>query len=567
VHGVGKEHRSRPFVEAVTRSASCAPAACLASLLQPSSTSPASVLHTYQMSEPVPESKPANVSELKPASVPEPAEDPWRVAFVEFEKRDTKMVADYREEIDTLLVFVRRRHRVCIPELTTLTSQAGLFSAVLTAFVVESYQSLQEDYTKTSVDLLRQISSQLANSSFPAAPNPSPFQAQRSDVRVNVCWFVSLLLSLVVALFGIFLKQWMRAYMKWTDVTPDREAVAIRQLRYRSLETWRLAAILALLPTLLQLSVILFLSGLLIFLSNLDRKVAHVKAVLLVITFFLVATVSILPAISRSCRFRSPLSEIIAVTFWRALDYALMSLLVIFVFILSGFRYSPNSDGGLWIQVANWWHVHPKIASWVQADERVVARYNKREDDVTISMHVGAMVRLFCTTQSQQLWSVVLTAIMAECPADNFIHMDPMKQRIYFDQVWWPVLGHVSMRKSDACRLNPDDPRTVTVEFECLSSSMKDCWVSFLLHIKDLVCVARSAGVAEFYMISCLATIESTGGPQCMQAFMDVLGAQYANFNEPHLDSIMYCLEHKYSRTAPLLDWLSGLSSPGRTVS
>jgi hypothetical protein len=278
-------------VEAVPPANSCAPAASHASLLQPLSPSPPSVSHTCRMSEPVP------VPESKPETMSEPAPDPWRAAFVEFEKRDVKMVKDFHEEIDTLLVVVRRPHRLFISELTTSTSQAGLFSAVLTAFVVESYQSLQEDLAQTSVDLLRHISHQLANSSYPSAPDSSQFQAQQSDVRVNVCWFVSLLLSLVVALFGIFLKQWMRTYMKWTDVTPDREAVVIRQVRYRGLETWRLGTILTLLPTLLQLSVILFLSGLLVFLWNLDRMVAIVMAVLLGITFFLVAAVTVLPAV------------------------------------------------------------------------------------------------------------------------------------------------------------------------------------------------------------------------------------------------------------------------------
>jgi hypothetical protein len=265
------------------------------------------------MSEPVPDPK--------LSSTLEPAEDPWRVAFVEFEKRDTKMVADYREEIDTLLVFVRRPRRLFIFRLISLALQAGLFSAVLTAFVVESYQSLQEDYTQTSVDLLRHISRQLANSSLPAAPEPALFQAQRSDVRVNACWFVSLLLSLVVALFGIFLKQWMRTYMKWTDVTPDREAVSLRQSRYCSLESWRLGAILALLPTLLQLSVIVFLSGSLIFLSSLDRTVVVVMITFTSIAFFLVAAVTVLPAFSHSCLYRSLLSEILAIPFLRVADY------------------------------------------------------------------------------------------------------------------------------------------------------------------------------------------------------------------------------------------------------
>jgi hypothetical protein len=55
---------------------------------------------------------PESVTEPKLASVPEPAEDPWQVAFVEFKTRDEKMVKDYQEEIDTLLVFVRHLHHV-----------------------------------------------------------------------------------------------------------------------------------------------------------------------------------------------------------------------------------------------------------------------------------------------------------------------------------------------------------------------------------------------------------------------------------------------------------------------
>jgi hypothetical protein len=51
----------------------------------------------------------------------EPAEDPWHVAFLEFKTRDEKMVKEYQEEIDTLLVFVRRRHCLFTPGLTTLT--------------------------------------------------------------------------------------------------------------------------------------------------------------------------------------------------------------------------------------------------------------------------------------------------------------------------------------------------------------------------------------------------------------------------------------------------------------
>jgi hypothetical protein len=56
------------------------------------------------MSEPPPESKSVGMAE--------PDKDPWRAAFVEFKTRDEKMVKDYQEEIDTLLVFVRSSHRL-----------------------------------------------------------------------------------------------------------------------------------------------------------------------------------------------------------------------------------------------------------------------------------------------------------------------------------------------------------------------------------------------------------------------------------------------------------------------
>jgi hypothetical protein len=532
----------------------------LASLLQPLSASPPSGSHTCRMSE--------SVHESKPPSTPGPAEDPWRVAFDEFKKRDEKMVKDYQEEIDTLLVFVRCPHHLFIFRLITLTSQAGLFSAVLTAFVVESYQSLQEDLAQTSVDLLRHISHQLANSSFPAATDSSQFQAHRSDVRVNVCWFVSLLLALVVALFGIFLKQWMRTYMKWTDVTPDQDAVALRQFRYRSLETWRLGAILALLPTILQLSVILFLSGLLVFLWNLDRMVADVMAVLLAITFFLVTAATFLPVVLRSCPFRSPLSEILAVVFWRVADYAKFLCKAVRAFIESGWTYSPDSRQ--WRFLSEQWHNYSKITSWVKADEGVMTRYNINcWAQGHLSMDVGAMVHLCCTTQSQSLWSAAIAAITAEDLANDWALY---RNRAYKNEVWWPLLGHISrFTENDVV----SEDKTIfepLFAFRRLSLTMKRCWVNFLSHSKTIACHSQSTTVAVSHMICCLvASTESTTDGSCMQAFVEVLEAQFPNFKESQINYIKTFLFYAQSIRGCQLDALfnsiSGLSFIVRIVS
>ncbi|EEB98005.1 hypothetical protein MPER_02568 [Moniliophthora perniciosa FA553] len=60
----------------------------------------------------------------------------WERMLKEVSRHDEDMVKGWRDDIDTLLVF------------------AGLFSAVVTAFVIESYQWLDEDPADTTVTLL-----------------------------------------------------------------------------------------------------------------------------------------------------------------------------------------------------------------------------------------------------------------------------------------------------------------------------------------------------------------------------------------------------------------------------
>ncbi|EKM54919.1 uncharacterized protein PHACADRAFT_60661, partial [Phanerochaete carnosa HHB-10118-sp] len=69
----------------------------------------------------------------------------WRKMDGVVRKADKGKVKNCKEDIDTLLVF------------------AGLFSAVLTAFVIESYHNLQPDTSTETVTLLRQISLQLTS--------------------------------------------------------------------------------------------------------------------------------------------------------------------------------------------------------------------------------------------------------------------------------------------------------------------------------------------------------------------------------------------------------------------
>jgi hypothetical protein len=50
-----------------------------------------------------------------------PTKDPWHIAFDEFVTRDKKMVNDFREEVDTLLVVVRGLDLLFVLGLMTFT--------------------------------------------------------------------------------------------------------------------------------------------------------------------------------------------------------------------------------------------------------------------------------------------------------------------------------------------------------------------------------------------------------------------------------------------------------------
>ncbi|KAJ7663731.1 hypothetical protein DFH06DRAFT_1041945, partial [Mycena polygramma] len=70
----------------------------------------------------------------------------WAIYVAEAEKYDKGLVESWRSDMDGMLIF------------------AGLFSASLTAFLIESYKTLNSDSGDTTVKLLAQISQQLAAS-------------------------------------------------------------------------------------------------------------------------------------------------------------------------------------------------------------------------------------------------------------------------------------------------------------------------------------------------------------------------------------------------------------------
>ncbi|KAK7030320.1 hypothetical protein VNI00_014242 [Paramarasmius palmivorus] len=191
----------------------------------------------------------------------------------EVKKYDDGMALGRRDDIDTLLVF------------------AGLFSAIVTAFLIESYQWLSED---TTVIILTQISQQLNGTQS----EPAPFTPDASSIRINCFWFLSLIFSLTSALFGLLCKQWLREHQHDVPTRTAAENLALRQLRRDSFEKWGVASFLSALPILLEIALVFFFVGVLDLLWTLQPVVFGICLAAISLTVGLYVLTTILPTIT-----------------------------------------------------------------------------------------------------------------------------------------------------------------------------------------------------------------------------------------------------------------------------
>ncbi|KAJ3935999.1 MAG: hypothetical protein NXY57DRAFT_957693 [Lentinula lateritia] len=200
--------------------------------------------------------------------------DPWEESMKRVDLYDDEMCRGWKEDVDTLLVF------------------AGLFSAAVTAFIIESYKWLQPNNLDFNLQLLQHIAVQL-NTQIPTS-SQQDFSAA-SAVRINAVWFLSLIFSLSTVLLGILCKQWLREHRRDTPVSSSKEALELRQLRFESLEKWGIPALLASLPLFLQLALVLFFYGLLDLLWSLNVVVAAICTVAAAISVSIPFLTTILP--------------------------------------------------------------------------------------------------------------------------------------------------------------------------------------------------------------------------------------------------------------------------------
>lgn len=241
-------------------------------------------------------------------------------------------------------------------------------------------------------------------------PADASFTASRTDVWVNSLWFVSLALSLSTALLAVIAKQWLRQYSSFIPGSARTRALT-RQLRYVGLEKWGVRLIISLLPTILHVSLFLFMSGLVVFLLPLNNALACIIAV---IAGFLCATYVItnfLPVIFHQCPYRTPLSEILN-TLYRATQALFLFPWLYFLTLLEHLNVATHDDfkdlGPEWVDK----QVEGFTGGWFRS-LREVERARANEVDkwgrpLGIS---GALVWLAQTTPDMSAKAIIAEAV------------------------------------------------------------------------------------------------------------------------------------------------------------
>ncbi|KAJ7143670.1 hypothetical protein C8R46DRAFT_919548, partial [Mycena filopes] len=226
----------------------------------------------------------------------------WAVYISEADKYDKSLVESWRGNMDGMLIF------------------AGLFSASLTAFIIESYKTLTPDSGDTTAALLKQISGQLAASASGTTfevPPQATFVGNTpgvSSVVCNVLWFTSLGFSLACALVATLVEQWARDFIQRAEMRPSPiKRARIFSYLYYGLKRFNMHLVVEVVPLLLHMSLVLFFAGLIAFLLPIHAAIMGVAAALLGIIVVMYCYLTILPLLSFDSPYRTPLSSVL----WR----------------------------------------------------------------------------------------------------------------------------------------------------------------------------------------------------------------------------------------------------------
>ena len=184
--------------------------------------------------------------------------------------------------------------------------QAGLFSAVASAFIIDIQQELRPDYNEMSFTVLTMLlntTSGIPNHrDIPAISSP-----KASAIQVQSILFGSLASALLASFLAMLGKQWLNLHVQGSLVDRSRH----RELRMRGMITWRFKFVMECLPLAMQFSLLLLGYALARYVWDLSRTVSAVIAAFTAFGALFYLFIVFAATAWKTCPFQTPVSLVL----------------------------------------------------------------------------------------------------------------------------------------------------------------------------------------------------------------------------------------------------------------
>jgi len=331
------------------------------------------------------------------------------------------------EQMDTILIFVGLTSLRRQPEL--MHRQAALFAGFLSSFLIELLGRLEPDPMDIIQDVLIYQTQMMRNSSL--GPYVAPdFSPPEHIVIVNALFYASLGVMILAAFIAMLIKSWVREFDRGLKAMslPEQRAKT-REFRYLGMEHWRLPEMVGALPLLIQISLLLFSLGLVLFLFHVSKPSFGVTTAILGIGICYYTTTTCISVFVTSSPFRSPLSRTLATMYQRVHDYFCPG---VYDFVRSDMDITPATALG---RVRRFIQIFLRKSRPYPEDNFTTPVTETQMDEVQLSTVASALKRIHDSAPDSQ-HSEALQSSVWQVAGSATLSTPPL-----FDLPYWILLG------------------------------------------------------------------------------------------------------------------------------
>ena len=192
------------------------------------------------------------------------------------------------------------------------SEQAGLFSAVSSAFIIDVQSNLQPDPNEMTATYLRILIHSMNNSLFPDAdPSSAIWTGPPPEiVTVQSLLYASLATSLFAAFIAMLGKQWVSRYLRKQGGSAAEKS-RDRQRKFEGFKEWYFQLAIESLPVMLQLALLLLGGALTLYLWTISRTIAGIVLAFTLFGITSYAFFTLVATIRYNCPYQTPLSILI----------------------------------------------------------------------------------------------------------------------------------------------------------------------------------------------------------------------------------------------------------------